>query len=143
MTRVVPFALNIDVKWEIKDFEIRSSNSHGILNISENDREEDIFINDATREDAVEVGMDEVARVITTGSNVCGVPPDSVSDEFKEAFANADLIISKGQGNFETLNETDANIFFILRAKCEDVAEELGVKYLDVVLARNRENWGR
>lgn len=95
-------------------------------------------INDALRQDAIEVGMDKIAQIIETGSNGIGVYWDKVSDEFVRAYENADFIISKGQGNFETMDERDEEIFFLLMAKCECVAEELGVKLHDVVLARNR-----
>lgn len=94
------------------------------------------ILNDATMDDALTVGMDEVARVITSGSPKIGIPLDECSEEFHREFKAADLIISKGQGNFETLDEVEANIFFILKAKCEEVAEELGVKLGDIVLVR-------
>jgi len=94
-------------------------------------------INDALREDAEEVGMDEVAKVIDTGSDGIGIPWKEVSEEFREAFLEADLRISKGQGNFETLNGRPEPIYFVLKAKCEAVARELGVRYGDVVFKRH------
>jgi uncharacterized protein with ATP-grasp and redox domains len=48
------------------------------------------------------------------------------SAEFREVFEGADLIIAKGQGNYETLSEHEANIYFLLRAKCPVVAEHIG-----------------
>lgn len=95
-------------------------------------------INDALMEDAKEVEMDKFAKIIETGSNGIGVYWDEVSDEFIQAYKSADFIVSKGQGNFETMEERDEEIFFLLMAKCECVARELGVKLYDVVLARNR-----
>jgi len=100
-------------------------------------------INDALMEDALEVGIDGVANVIETGSDGIGIPLGEVSEEFMRHFKEADLIIAKGQGNFETLSEVSGNIFFLLKVKCEDVADELGVRFGDIVFARNRGIWGR
>ncbi len=92
-------------------------------------------LNDATMEDAVFADIDKVAKVITNGDNVPGTFLNSVSKEFMEHFNNADLIISKGQGNFEGLSGiTDKNIYFLLTVKCEQVARELGVKKGDCVV---------
>lgn len=101
------------------------------------------IINDATKEDAIEVGLDNLVKIIETGNNCIGINFENISDEFLKEFKKADLIICKGQGNFETLDEIDANTFFILKAKCEKVARELGVNYLDVVLVKRRKEWGR
>jgi uncharacterized protein with ATP-grasp and redox domains len=92
-------------------------------------------INDATLEDAEAVGMTRIVPVITTGSNRIGTPWDQMSDEYQRHYQAADLVISKGQGNFETLSERDdKDIFFILRAKCEVIARELGVNHLNLVM---------
>lgn len=94
-------------------------------------------INDALREDAEEVGMEEVARVVDTGSDGIGIPWKDVSEEFREEFLEADLRIAKGQGNFETLSERQEPVYFVLKAKCEAVARELGVRYGDLVFKRH------
>ncbi len=96
----------------------------------------DPVINDATMEDAEYVGMTELVKVIDTGSDGIGVKWDSVSDEFMENYRSADIIISKGQGNFETMNDKPGNIFFLLMAKCDCVARELGVEYGDIVFKK-------
>lgn len=97
------------------------------------------IINDVTLEDALAVGMDEVARVVSTGSGQVGTNLSDCSQEFLEEFRAADLIISKGQGNFETLSEVEGPIFFILKAKCREIAAELGVELGETVLmARSR-----
>ena len=93
-------------------------------------------INDATMEDACFIGMTDCVRVIDTGSDGIGVKWSGVSDEFVEAYESADIIISKGQGNFETMSDVNKNIFFLLRAKCDSVARELGVSFGDVVFKR-------
>jgi uncharacterized protein with ATP-grasp and redox domains len=95
-------------------------------------------LNDATQEDAEAVGMDCVARVISTGSGEIGVPLDACSEAFRSEFAAADLIISKGQGNFESLDDVPGPIFFLLKAKCDVIAAALGVGLGEMVLLRSR-----
>ncbi len=93
------------------------------------------IINDATMDDALAVGMTEVCKVIETGGNYIGAPLDKVGKIFLKEYNSAEIIIAKGHGNFETLNEeTEKNIYFILKAKCEMVANELGVSIGDSVL---------
>ena len=91
------------------------------------------IINDATREDAEAVGLCRLTRVITTGSDDIGVRWPNVSHEFAEAFGAADVILAKGHGNFETCCSRPENLYFLLKAKCELVAAELGVRLGDVV----------
>ena len=96
------------------------------------------IINDATMDDAIAVGMTKVCDVIETGGNYIGAPLDKVSKEFLEKFNSSEIIIAKGHGNFETLNEEiGKNIYFILKAKCQMVANELGVSIGDSVLKQN------
>jgi uncharacterized protein with ATP-grasp and redox domains len=85
------------------------------------------ILNDAMAEDARAVGLDAVATIITTGSEYIGAPLDRISPEMRRLVEGADIIISKGQGNFETLDTNSPKTFFLLKAKCELVAEELGV----------------
>lgn len=79
-------------------------------------------INDATIEDAKMVGLDKIVRVISNGSDAPGTILDDCDDNFRQQFRNADLIIAKGQGNYETLNEEPANIFFLFKVKCQMVS---------------------
>lgn len=93
-------------------------------------------LNDATMEDAVYVGMDKVAKVITNGTNYLGTCLDRVPAEFLDLLRNTDIVISKGQANFESLDQEEmakGRIFFILKVKCENIAKETGVKLGDVV----------
>jgi len=90
------------------------------------------IINDATREDAEQAGLPNICRVIDTGSNFVGVARERCSPLFLQALDRADLVIAKGQGNYETLEGTRPNLFFILKAKCEAVAGHLGVKLGDL-----------
>jgi uncharacterized protein with ATP-grasp and redox domains len=93
------------------------------------------IINDATMADAEAVEMPRVCRVIDIGGAYIGAPLDRVSAAFRKRFDTADVVIAKGQGNFETLSgAAQRSVFYILKAKCELVAEELGVSFGDSVL---------
>jgi uncharacterized protein with ATP-grasp and redox domains len=84
-------------------------------------------INDATMEDAKNSGLTNVVHVIENGSDVPGTVLDDCSAEFREAFNDADLIIAKGQGNYETLSGNDTKrIIFMLLVKCSIVARDIG-----------------
>jgi uncharacterized protein with ATP-grasp and redox domains len=83
------------------------------------------ILNDATRREAEMSGMNEFVDIIDTGDSIPGVILENCSDEFKDHFANSDLIISKGQGNFETLHETDRPVFFLFMTKCQVIARLL------------------
>jgi len=91
-------------------------------------------INDVTYEDAVASGIDEVAEIISSGSSAPAVIPKLCSDDFLERFNAADIIISKGQGNYEGLSNVDRPIFFLLKAKCHVIADDLEVKENDIIL---------
>lgn len=99
------------------------------------------IINDATNFDAQQVGISKLARVITNGNNYLGTVENQCSGQFLEAMEYADIIISKGQANYETLESTKLageKTFFLLKAKCPVVAENLGVKYGDIIFTRNK-----
>jgi len=85
-------------------------------------------LNDATLDDAREVGLDTLVRVIDNGSDAPGTVLDDCSDSFRRRFHRADLIIAKGQGNFETLSGAGENIAFWFKVKCPVVARELGLQ---------------
>jgi uncharacterized protein with ATP-grasp and redox domains len=102
------------------------------------------ILNDATLEDAIHAGYERVplkrsergpahagqrpqgVAIIGNGSDVPGTDLEQCSDEFRAAFKTADLIISKGQGNFETLSENPRRIFFLFKVKCPVVAAASG-----------------
>ncbi len=92
------------------------------------------IINDVTIEDAEAVGIDKIATIISNGQNAPGTLLETVSDDFRELFDTADLIISKGQGNYEGLANCEKNIYFLLMAKCDHVAAHLGVTCGDFVV---------
>jgi len=86
-------------------------------------------INDATMEDAEYVGMTGVTRVISSGYDAPTTVVSKSGDVFRRYYEDADLIISKGQGNLEGLiGEHDRRIYFLLMVKCDVIAEYLGVK---------------
>ncbi len=85
------------------------------------------IINDATLEDAEFAGLTELVRVMPNGAGSPGTVLSECSDEFLDVFNRADMIVSKGQGNFETLNDVDRPIWFLLKAKCSVVAGYLKV----------------
>lgn len=97
------------------------------------------ILNDATMEDAVYVGMTDLAKIIETGSGHLGVSIDDISDEFRKALENASVIISKGQANFESLEGIDwiaQKTFFLLKIKCEEVALVSELKFNSMVFLR-------
>lgn len=75
-------------------------------------------LNDATMEDAIQVGLDQITTVTGNGSNIAGTCLDEISEEAKNLIEQADFIISKGQGNFETLQECGLNIYYLFLCKC-------------------------
>jgi hypothetical protein len=85
------------------------------------------ILNDATLDDARRAGIGEPVRVIETGSSSLGVIFEECNEEFRDIFRSAGVVLSKGQANYETLDESPRDVFFILRAKCPIVARHLGV----------------
>ncbi len=83
------------------------------------------IINDATIEDAHKCGLKKLCRIITNGTGCPGTPLTTCSKEFQKIFHEADLIISKGQGNFETLSDVNAPIYFLLTVKCPVIRDHI------------------
>ena len=96
------------------------------------------IINDATVEDAEFAEIHEVAKIITNGFDAPGTVYDSCSDEFKEYFTKADIIISKGQGNFESLYGINGPIFFLFKVKCDLVASNSDYPTGSQLLLKNK-----
>jgi hypothetical protein len=95
-------------------------------------------LNDVTLEDARVAGLHEIVEVIDNGSDAPGTVLADCSREFVRRFTGADLIVAKGQGNFETLNDEPGNIFFLFKAKCPVVADQIGLPVGTHVLARGK-----
>jgi uncharacterized protein with ATP-grasp and redox domains len=84
------------------------------------------IINDATREDAEAAGLTKLVNVIDNGADLPGTVLACCSPAFRERFAAADMVIAKGQGNYETLNECGhSRIFFLLKIKCAVIARDM------------------
>ena len=95
----------------------------------------DEVLNDATEEDAVYSGIDQIAKVISSGNAVAGTVYDMLSDEAKAALDSADIILAKGQGNYETLNGQGRHIFYAFLCKCELFTSRFDVPRLTGILA--------
>ncbi|MBN1293461.1 MAG: DUF89 family protein [Candidatus Latescibacteria bacterium] len=95
------------------------------------------IINDVTMADARFAGITELVKVIDNGSDAPGTVPEDCSPEFIDLFNNADLIIAKGQGNYESLSTVDKNIYFVFMAKCKVVAQDIGCEVGSFVLKSN------
>lgn len=91
------------------------------------------IINDATIEDAYASGLGDFTNIISTGCSAPGAILEDCSAEFLDFFEKADVIISKGQGNFEALSDCNKPIFYLLKAKCPMIAEKFGVRLNDYV----------
>jgi len=103
---------------------------------------ENPIINDALTDDVENAGIDKIADVITcdNGQEISapGVVMDYTSDEFREIFKKADMIISKGQGNYEGLSDTEKRVFFLLVAKCPLVSDDIGSNVGKLILKVNK-----
>ncbi len=84
-------------------------------------------LNDATITEARSVGLTDRFEVIENGSDIPGTFLKECSEEFRKRYDAADLILAKGQGNFETLSGRPENIVFLFKAKCEVIARHAGV----------------
>ena len=84
-------------------------------------------LNDATTKDAEEVGMKKVARIINTGNCIAGCDLRYISNQAQQALQDADIILAKGQANFETLWQTDYDCFFSFLCKCPYFADKFDV----------------
>ena len=93
-------------------------------------------LNDATREDAEMVGLTDFVAVVENGSDAPGTILEDCSPQFRRRFEQSDLVIAKGQGNYETLSGTDRKVFFLLKVKCPVIATDLGCEVGRMVLRR-------
>ncbi len=93
------------------------------------------IINDATEEDAIYVGIDEIPSIefLQVGFDVLGNGMKYPSEEFWTILTQSDMVIGKGQGNYELLSDR-GKIFFLLMAKCPVIAKDLGVSIGDIIL---------
>ena len=94
-------------------------------------------LNDATIEDAYEVNLTELCEVVDNGSDAIGTILEWTSPEFQAHFQAADLIISKGQGNFETITGNGKSTYFLFQSKCEVVSKDLGLSSGSMLLKKS------
>ncbi len=87
------------------------------------------ILNDAVKEDAYSAGISDIAEILACDDgqdkSTPGVVMEFASDVFHKKFKNADMVISKGQGNYEGLSDCDRKVFFLLVAKCPLVARDI------------------
>jgi hypothetical protein len=96
------------------------------------------ILNDATRDDALAAGVDRVADIVTTGSDAPGTILDRCSEEFRRSYDKAELVIAKGQANYETLSDEGPKVFFLFQAKCPVIAHEAGFPLGSIILRQGR-----
>lgn len=93
-------------------------------------------MNDATIEDAEQVALNDLVKVIGNGSDILGTCLKYISEEARTVIEEADVVLSKGQGNFETLLGYDKNIYYIFLCKCQMIAEMFGVEKFSPMLVK-------
>ena len=98
------------------------------------------ILNDVVMEDAQIVGITDIVNVIDNGSDAPGTILDDCSDTFRRRFDQSDVVIAKGQGNYETLSDVDKNIFFLVRPKCNVLARHLSCEIGSLVLSGSNHN---
>ena len=94
--------------------------------------------NDATQEDARQVGLDRVVPVSHNGTGIAGTCLHRISPEAKAKLDAADVILAKGQGNFETLRHCGRNVYYAFLCKCRMFAERFGVPLYTGMLVNDR-----
>ena len=95
-----------------------------------------IASNDATMEDAEEIGLTNVVPVIGNGVAIMGTVKEQLSEEAKEKIQNADIIIAKGMGNFESMYQEGMNPYYLLLCKCELYKEIFGVEMFQPIFCK-------
>ena len=96
------------------------------------------ILNDATLQDAELSGITSVAKVMTTGTDCIGIFFKECSKEFLKEFERSQLVISKGQGNYESLSDIkNKEIYFLLKVKCPIIAENIGARVGSIVLKKS------
>lgn len=91
-------------------------------------------LNDATYEDAEDIGLTDLVNVMPNGTDVPGTPIDEINPEVRYLIDEADLCIAKGQGNFETLHGSGRNVFYLFLCKCELFTSKFQTKRFTPVL---------
>ena len=87
-------------------------------------------LNDVTPEDAHYIHLDDLAQIISSGTSIAGTVYDMLTDEARLALDRSDVILSKGQGNYECLFGEKRHIFYSLLCKCDLFTERFHVPKL-------------
>lgn len=95
-------------------------------------------LNDATKEDAVFIGLEKYTNVVSNGCKVPGTPMEYISKEARELIHQADLCIAKGQGNFETMRDCGENIFYLFLCKCDMFVRKFQVERFSPMLKNEK-----
>jgi damage-control phosphatase, subfamily I len=97
------------------------------------------IINDATLKDAKEAGIHNVAKIISNGTDAPGTILDKCSSDFMTMYKSSDVVIAKGQANFETLNLAERKVYFLTQIKCPVIADRYGYKVGDWIVTTTDE----
>jgi damage-control phosphatase, subfamily I len=97
-------------------------------------------LNDITYKDAIGLGIDKLSTVIESGSKIPGSDIDMCTEEFKDLFKSADIVIAKGQGNYETLLKRKRTVYFLFKVKCVAVAKRCGFEIGKSVIYKSNVN---
>lgn len=95
-------------------------------------------VNDATMEDAEEIGLTDIVKVTGNGSNVGGTWFPGLSNEARTLLEQADMILAKGQGNFETMNDCGLNVYYLFLCKCDLFQRRFHAKALQGMFLNER-----
>lgn len=99
-------------------------------------------LNDATMTDAEQIGLTDIVKVIGNGTEIAGTVFDEISEEALEVIDNADVILAKGQGNFETMRNCHRNVYYLFLCKCNMFAKDFNVDKFTGMLV-NDHTWAK
>lgn len=94
-------------------------------------------LNDATLDDVRQIGLDKICEVYSNGTGIAGTCIDRISDEAQQMIEEADLLLAKGQGNFETLRFCNKNVYYAFMCKCMMFAQKFGVPQFSGIFAND------
>lgn len=95
-------------------------------------------LNDATEQDAIEAGLQQITTILPNGSDAPGTLLELCSAEFRETFRKAPVVIAKGQGNYESLSDADRKVFCLLQVKCPVIGEDIGAPTGSIICRRSQ-----
>lgn len=116
--------------------QIKKANPNAEINVIVRGKD---VLNDCTKKDAKDTGLSQLVSVTDNGTAIAGTCLERISKESKSIIDNADVIISKGQGNFETLCYSGKNIYYLFLCKCDMFAQKFGVEKFTGMFLREKE----